>query len=193
MAAPAWAEAQLALTGALRLARGDRAGMAYLNISIGGFWRSFHAAVLCYPLYLILIAFPAAGAHAVRPDNFDGLVVETIHYVVSWVAFPLLILPLTDWLGRSNRFVAFMVAYNWCQVPVTVLFTAVALAGGSGLLPVEAAALADLAAAVAALVYEWYIARVALGVTGLRALLVVAVDIVLATLLTQISTSLYSA
>jgi hypothetical protein len=58
MATPAWAEARLALTGALRLARGDARGLACFDPSEAGFWHSFRAAVLCYPLYLILLSFP---------------------------------------------------------------------------------------------------------------------------------------
>jgi hypothetical protein len=58
MATTALAEAWLALTGALRLARGDPGGMACFDASEEGFWHSFRAAVLCYPLYLILLAFP---------------------------------------------------------------------------------------------------------------------------------------
>ena len=51
MATAVWAEARLALTGALRLARGDPRGLACFDPSEDGFWHSFRAAVICYPLY----------------------------------------------------------------------------------------------------------------------------------------------
>jgi hypothetical protein len=188
--APAWAEARLAVIGALRLARGDAAGLSCFDPTLDGFWRSFRAGVLSYPLYLILLSFPIAGTPPV--SGLDGFVIETIHYVVSWVAFPLLVLPLADRLGRGSRFLGFMVVYNWCQLPLTVLFALVALAGGAGLLSPDATSLADLAAAALALVYEWYIARVGLMLDGVRAVLVVVLDILLATVLTQISTALYA-
>ena len=35
------------------------------------------------------------------------MIVETIAYVISWVAFPLLILPLARWVGREDRFFPF--------------------------------------------------------------------------------------
>ena len=41
-----WAEAWLALNGALRLARGDRGGLACFDRSHDGFWRSFRAAAI---------------------------------------------------------------------------------------------------------------------------------------------------
>jgi hypothetical protein len=111
--------------------------------------------------------------------------------VISWVAFPLLMLPLARWLDRENRFLAFMVAYNWSQIPQTVLFVSVGLDGAAGLLPPSAARLAGLVAIGAVFVYEWYIARVALAVTGIQATLVVIVDLLLGTVLSRVADSLY--
>ena len=130
MAAAAYAEVRLALTGALRLARGDARGLDCFNQTEEGFWHSFRAAVLCYPLYLILLSFPIqVGDTVVEVDVGRYFAVETIHFVISWVAFPLLMLPLVDRLGRSQRYFGFMVAYNWCQVPQTLVFAFVALLG----------------------------------------------------------------
>jgi len=191
MATAAWAEVWLALSGALRLARGDPGGLACFDASEEGFWHSFRAAVMCYPLYLILLAFPIELGTPPPLDTWHVLAVETIHYVIAWVAFPLLMLPLVDWLQRSDRYFRFMVAYNWCQVPQTAVFTAVALAGAIGLLSGQGMLIADLVVGVAALVYEWYVARVALAVSRLRAALVILVDVVLATVLSHISATLY--
>jgi hypothetical protein len=119
------------------------------------------------------------------------LAVETIHYVISWVAFPLLMLPLADWLQRGDRYFGFMVAYNWCQVPQIVLFTAVALLGAAGALSAEGMLIADLIVGIAALVYEWFVSRVALAVTRPRAALVILADVGLATLLSHVSAALY--
>jgi hypothetical protein len=191
MAGSAWAEAWLALTGALRLARADPGGMACFDKSETGFWHSFHAAILCYPLYLILLAFPIEFGTPAEVDTFRLFAVETIHYVISWVAFPLLMLPLVDRLRRGDRYFDFMVAYNWCQVPQTVVFAAVALAGGVGLLSAQGMLVGDLIAGLAALVYEWYVSRVALAVSGPRAALVILADVILATVLSHISAALY--
>src|SRR3984885_633972 len=191
MATAAWAEARLALTGALRLARGDPRGLACFDPSEDGFWHSFRAAVICYPLYLILLAFPIELGQVPEVDAFRVLAVETIHYVISWVAFPLLMLPLVDWLQRGTRYFGFMVAYNWCQLPQMALFAAVALVGGAGLLSPMGVLIADLIVGIAALAYEWYISRVALAVSRPKAVLVIVVDVVLASVLSHISASLY--
>jgi len=103
----------------------------------------------------------------------------------------LLILPLVDRLQRGNRYFGFMVAYNWCQVPQTVLFAAIALLGGLGIISAEGMLIADLIAGFAALVYEWYVSRVALAVSGAKAALVILVDMILATVLSHVSATLY--
>jgi hypothetical protein len=191
MTVPPWIEVQLALGGALRLAVGDRRGLGCFDISLDGFWRSFRAAALCFPLYLILVAFRVSAVQWERSGVPVALIVESIDYVISWVAFPLLILPLTRLLGRESRFLAFMVVYNWSQIPQTALFVLVTLDGASGLLTPGSAAFARLAAALAVLVYEWYIARVTLAVTGAQAMLVVIADLLLNSALGRVAASLY--
>jgi hypothetical protein len=191
MTVPPWIEVQLAVGGALRLAVGDRRALGCFDTSLDGFWRSFRAAALCFPLYLILVAFRVSAAEWSRSGVLVVLVVETIGYTISWAAFPLVILPLTRLIGRESRFLAFMVVYNWSQIPQTVLFVIVALDGAGGLLTPASLAFARLGAAAAVLVYEWYIARVALTVTGAQAMLVVIADLVLNSALGRVAASLY--
>jgi hypothetical protein len=116
---------------------------------------------------------------------------ETIHWVISWAAFPLLVLPIVDWLQRGDRFLRFMTAYNWSQVPQTIVFAAVALLGGAGIFSANAMLSVDLILGIATLVYEWYIARVALALSSGRAALIILADVVLAVVLTHVSRALY--
>ena len=191
MTVPAWTEVQLAVGGALRLARGDPRGLGFFDTSIDGFWRSFRAGLICYPFFLILLAFRVSAAHWEASGVMRIVIVETIGYVISWVAFPLLMLPLSRWLGREDRFLPFMVAYNWSQLPQTALFVILAADTASGLLPHAVAQFADFAAAVAVLLYEWYIARVALAVSSSQAVPVVLLDLVLGSVLSRITEALY--
>jgi len=188
---PAWIEVQLAVGGALKLARGDRRGLDFFDTSIDGFWRSFRAALICYPFFLVLLSFRVAAPDWAASGIPRILAVETIGYAISWVAFPLLVLPLARRLGREDRFLAFMVAYNWCQVPQTLLFVILGADTASGLFPAEFAQVAEFAAAVAVLVYEWYIARVALAVSPGQAVPVVLLDLLLGTVLGRVTTALY--
>ncbi|HEX4185991.1 MAG TPA: hypothetical protein VHY78_09030, partial [Stellaceae bacterium] len=133
-----WVEVQLALTGCLRLARGDRGGLSCFDRSLDGFWRSFRAAVICYPLYLVLLAMRVTVAEWQQSGGWRIVTVETIGYVVAWVAFPLLMLNVVRWIGRAPRFFDFMVPYNWCQVPQSALFVLVGLESASGVLGTQA-------------------------------------------------------
>ncbi len=154
MTVPAWIEVQLAVGGALKLARGDRRGLGFFDISIDGFWRSFRAALICYPFYLVLLGFRVAAPYWAASGVPRIVAVETIGYAISWVAFPLLVLPLTRWLGREDRFLAFMVAYNWCQVPQTLLFVILGADTASGLFSAQFAQFAEFAAAVGLLIHR---------------------------------------
>jgi len=187
----AWVELQLALTGCLRLARGDRGGLSCFDRSLDGFWRSFRAAVICYPLYLVLLAMRVSVAEWQTSGGWRIVMVETIGYVVAWVAFPLLMLNVVRWIGREHRFFEFMVPYNWCQVPQSALFVLVGLESASGILSIQASQAIDIVAALATLVYEWFIARVALDTTGLVAVFVVMVDLVLGVLISHVTGRLY--
>src|SRR5579871_4694246 len=139
MTLPPWVEVQLAMGGALRLACGDRRGLGFFDASIEGFWRSFRAAAICYPLYLLLLVFDLEPSVWQRHGAVTIVSVRTIAYVIAWVGYPLLALPLTRWLGREQRFLAFMVAYNWSQVPQTLLFVLIGIDAATGLLPASGA------------------------------------------------------
>jgi hypothetical protein len=192
MSVSAWVETQLAIGGALKLARGDARGLGFFDTSLDGFWRSFRAALICYPAYLALLAMRMPSPPWESAGIGRIILVESIAFVISWTAFPLLMLSLSRGLGRENRFLAFMVAYNWCQVPQTVLFLIIGLDMATGLLPGGAGDAVGLAAALAVMVYEWYIARLALAIPAIQAVLVVLLDLVLGTALSRVAESLYS-
>ncbi len=96
MAAVGWVpELRWALAGCWRLATGDRGGLACFDRSLDGFWRSFRAAFLSYPLYLVLLMMRVSPEQWQAAGGGRIVAIETIGYVIAWVAFPLVIL-----LGR---------------------------------------------------------------------------------------------
>jgi hypothetical protein len=192
MAATTWRdEVRSALVGSFRLAKGDRSGLTYFDRSLDGFWRSFLAAFLSYPFYLVLLTMRVSLGQWEAAGSLRVVLVETIAYVIAWVAFPLVMLSVARWIGREHRFFDFMVPYNWCQLPQSVLFVLVGLESESGILGDPVAQAIEVAAAVAVLVYEWYIARVALETSAGAAILVVVVDLVLGVIVSRAAGSLY--
>lgn len=182
-------EIRLALAGTMQLARGDAGGLTWFEASIEGFWRSFRAALICYPMYLLLLSFRVTQAQLGASSVPRIVAVETIGYAIAWLAFPLLVLPLARLLDRESRFLLFMVAYNWSQVPQTVLFVIVAIV--AAIVPSGLAQTIEIAAAIAVVVYEWFIARVALLVPPAPATLVVLIDILLGTVVNRVTLGLY--
>jgi hypothetical protein len=187
----ALAEGWLALTGAWRLARGDRGGLTCFDRSLDGFWRSFRAAVITYPLFLVLLTMRVSVAECQRSGGLRIVIVETIAYVIAWVAFPLIMLALTRGIGRAQRFFDFMVPYNWCQLPQSALFVLVGVGTESRMLGQRTGVSLDIVAALATLVYEWYIARVALEIPGSTAAFIVLIDIFLGVFISHIAGNLY--
>jgi hypothetical protein len=191
MPTAAWLEVRMAFVGVLRLARGDRGGLSCFDRTLDGLWRSFRAALIAYPLYLLLLSMRVSVAEWQRSGGLWIVAVETIAYVIAWVAFPLIILSVTRWMDRAHRFFDFMVPYNWSQVPQSALFVMVGFESESGVLGSPAASIIEVAAALGVLAYEWYIARVALDTTGYAAAFIVFVDLVLGTFINHIAGTLY--
>src|SRR5271165_5083196 len=186
-----WTEVRWAMTGCLRLARGDRRGLEYFDRSLDGFWRSFMSAFFSYSFFLILLTMRVGLAGWKAAGGLPIILIETIGYVISWTAFPLIMLSVLRWIGREHRFFDFMVPYNWCQLPQSILFVIIGLQSESGALGSPVSQTLEFAAAIAVLVYEWYIARVALETNGGAATLVVLVDLVLGVVVTRAAGGLY--
>ena len=174
------------LYGALHLARGDTSGMAFFNATEQGFWRSFTAAILIAPLFALLLTIRyhvnEAGVSLLR---FTAI--ETIAYVVSWVAFPLLLFHLTDILGIGHRFIRYIVAYNWASVLQNLLYLPFALLVEAHLVQGAGSTFFGIILFGLVLLYTWFVTRTALEVTNLLAAGLVMIDLVLSIFINTIT------
>jgi len=163
------------VVGALRLARGDVGGLEHFDDTIERFWRSFWAAVVCAPLFvIILLSLPQDGQ---IKDWTRYFLVATANYAIAWTLWPLVMVYLTQWIDRPNHFYRYMQAYNWAQVVGTTFKTLiVALAGGSG---GQGLGVLLTFATLAILFYEWFITRAALQVSSIQAAGIVVFNLVL--------------
>jgi hypothetical protein len=175
--------------GAWRLARLDSAAMALFERSPAGVWRSFVGAILAFPGFLLAEAWYVAPARWVVPGPTDVLILLTLAYVAARVVFPLIILPFCDWIGRQEQGLDLIIAYNWSLVLQSALAVSVVFAART--LPEGVAGLFALAAGMASLGYEWFIARTALEAGGVAATAVVLIDLVLAAALRWAAQGLY--
>ena len=167
-------EAAFALSGALRLARMDPGGLDHFDTSIAGFWRSFYAAVVVVPVYLVLMGFYAALS-PVDAGPVRWVLVEAIAYVLEWTAYPLAMVYIARRLRCSDNYIRYIVAHNWANVLGVVLFLPVA-----ALAAINPALVGLLCMAVSAvLVYKGYVARTALAITGQEAAVLMVFNLVL--------------
>jgi hypothetical protein len=165
-------EIQAAMTGALRLAQMDRGGLAFFDRSSTGFWRSFYAASLVLPIYILTLLLIGR-----MPPDAGGWALEGIAYAISWLAFPCLMLTLVELMDREARYFDYMVPYIWASVPQNGLLMLVAVINATGVIPPEIGKLLGLSAFFSILAYKWYIAQIGLDISGRAALGLVVVDV----------------
>lgn len=191
---PSAQEIRASLRGALRLFLFDPHGVAYFNVTIEGFWRSFFAAVLIAPLYFTIVVIErdlakglidaglVTGPVAV-PTLKQTLVAEAFAYPANVVAFPLAMVGIARILKVTGRYVPYVIAYNWSSVIVVTLRLLPLALFASGLLGAGAAATPIFVTFLVVLIYRWYLARVALGVGGATAFALVLIDLMLVLLI----------
>ena len=173
--------------GVWRLAHFDPQGMAFIDRTIEGFWKSFFSAVIVLPGYVALMAL----ARDNQPGEIAGaplwrvVTIEGIAYVISWVAFPLAMIVIADLLDRRTRYIGFIVAANWSAVvQIAVLLPAAAIYAATG----NALVLMLYVVLWSGIfVYAWFIARTAMDIPGLAAVGIVLLSFVIDILIDGIS------
>ncbi len=179
-------EAFNSLYGAYRLARFDAGGMAYFETTVGGFWRSFVAAALVAPLYaMMLVQSFAEGRLPGHPLRVA--LIEVIAYVIGWVVFPLVMAWLVKVFEREERYIGYIVAYNWAAVLQNGLFLPLVMATETGGTPGDPAQAMVMVALVMIMVYGWFIARTALDIPTSTAAGLVILDLVLGLLVSTVA------
>jgi len=172
------ADVAAALHGLFRLVRFDKEGLEYFDASVEGFIKSFWVAAVLLPPYLLIMVFADVALSegpTLAPQLARYVIVEALAYVVDWVAFPLVLLTLADYLGVNARVLHFLVPFNWFQLIIVLAFLPLDLLIALGLLPDGLIAIVSLGLIGGWLAYTTFQARhglqvpwwSAFGVTGL--------------------------
>lgn len=175
-------EIRRSIQGAWLLARGEVHGLDLFDLSVEGFWRSFAAAFLLAPAYVVLLV-----EHHARigwPERLGGAVLaDFVAYICGWIVFPCAAVFLTRLLGLTGRYVPLIVANNWASVVQTALYTPLVVL--SAVLPAPLRAMLLFAATVAALIYQWFVTRTALDTTSDIAFGLVVINVLLGILVSR--------
>jgi hypothetical protein len=165
--------------GTWRIARLDPNALAYFNLTIDGFWRSFAALVLVAPFYIGFLAL-SYGHHpglelptspAVSMEWY--VTVKLAAFAAGWLIFPLVMVAMTRLLDLTPTYVQYIIVWNWSNVLEMVVILPALIFFLSGALPGQTAAMILMAAHVTMLFYGYLVAR-----TGLRCKPVTAIGIV---------------
>jgi hypothetical protein len=189
-------EIRRALEGALRLFLFDAGGLRYFNMSIAGFWRSFLATLIAAPLIMVVVVLQDALVRATaEPDMAVAplatkLGVEIFTYPVGVVLFPIAMIGLSRLLKVTDRYVPYIIAYNWSSVVTALIGLFPLLLFATGFADARSSVAALLGINLVIVVYLWFIARASLAVSGLTAAGLVAIDVLLSFLLEGIADQL---
>ena len=159
------------LRGAVLRARGKAVGIDFTCLSPAGAARSFWAALICLPAF-VLLRLVSGAAGEVGTDPLRFLVAELSGFACSWAGYALASYWLAARAGLLARWPRFIAAWNWANI---VQYVALLV-----LLPVPPGMVATwlgIAAFGYAMWLEWFVAREALGVNAFQAATFVALDL----------------
>ncbi len=186
---PPLREVVYSLYGAYRLALMDAQGMVFFNRTVDGCIRSFWAAAIVIPAYIVLVLMRVEGDSA-NISLVHFMTVEIIAYAISWTAYPLIMDDLARMLECSDRYPAFLVAYNWSSpLQMLVYLPAMALSESGLLVPALGDTVATMAT-IMVLLYQWFVTQTALKVSGFTAAGLVILDLVLSVFITGAADSM---
>ena len=113
--------------------RFDKRGLGYLVISDEHFWKSFFAAVLCYPgaYFISTLQEPEI---ATTLDPFAVLLIDTLFYLVSWLIYPVFMHALLVLHNKQDNYKLFIISFNWLQVWQIIFLVCLHTLTNSGLL-----------------------------------------------------------
>lgn len=169
--------------GAWAIMRGRPEGLARLDLSLEGFWRSFAAILLLVPFALLALIsqqrLVAASGEAPGALSGGGLAVEAVALLADWFTFPLVFALLARPLGLGARYVPFIVARNWAAVIIAAMVAVVHAMHVLGLVPSPVAPFLLFAAIALALRFSYVIARTTLAVSAGVAIPLVILDLLI--------------
>ena len=166
------------LFAAWRMLLRDGRAVALFDDSVPGVVKSFFCAAVVLPGYIVILSVGPSPIPA-EVSGFRVVSVEAIAYVVSWVAWPLLMAPVARGLDRDANYCRYIVAYNWSAGPQILILLVVVLLSASGLLPRDVLVLVNLAALAVVLFYHLFILRTALEVSPYVAIALVVGEFML--------------
>ena len=177
-----------AMTGSFRLAKRDPSGLAFFDVGIEGFWRSFLVIVPIAPFYLLYAVQDVRISQEIDPQgvfivtNAGFIAAKITLLLLDWLVFPIAMVFITRLLVLWPRYIPFIAVYNWSSLFVIAILAPPALFYVLGIISAQTVTTFNLFATIFVLYYRWYVAKNVLETAALTAALVVAFDLILSLL-----------
>jgi hypothetical protein len=180
---------QRSVDAAARLALRDTQAMESFDLTVDGYFRSFAAMIVALPLYVglnygwetIVITYAKAiGDQHTAALSFDvsDFALYTLDYLLSWLAFPVVMVFVLRFLGLTARYSALVIAYNWGTIIVFLLDVPAVALFGLGVISAFQALALQLIIFGFGLYYRFFVAMTALQSKPSVALAVALIDFI---------------
>ena len=156
------------LYAAFRFVTFDRSAERLLGKSRVAFWWSFLGPLLALPGFLLFNAL-FVGTLGEEVPGALALLSGAIGYGLGVLAVPLVLAFLSDAFERPDNWIPAVIALNWAGFIETAIVLFFVALYATGMFPAALGGFLLLAAMIFCLVYEWFVARTALGISGLAA------------------------
>ncbi|WP_068083418.1 hypothetical protein [Polycladidibacter stylochi] len=188
MQLPSLREAQLAIIGSWRIFLGKPGALAFFDLSLKGFWRSFAAIIMVAPLYYIslqsgikMLSDPnlAGSSTQITADFSSFYALQTLVLVLDWIAYPLVLALLAGSLNIQKAYFAYIATYNWSTLLLLLPHAALSLLYLLGLLPAMVLIMLSLPIVGWSLYFRYILTRYVTGIAIGPALGLVALGFLL--------------
>ena len=164
--------------GAWRLARFDAGGRQYFDDAPDAALRSFFAAVLVAPAYLISLLLQGSQASDIEP--LTAVLVFLLAYSLEWTVFPVVVYYVCQAIDRQQAFFRYLSAINWASMISHHLLLVLTLLVVGGVIPASIVSLVSFAFHAYLMAYLWFITRHCLEVSAPAAVGFVALSFFIA-------------
>lgn len=156
----------------------DESGLSFFEQSYAGFVRSFFPALILAPLHAVHHA-AVYMSESPTPSLPVTVIVESLTYIVSVTLFPFVMLYVARFLGKSDRYYAYIVPYNWLQLPVGLILLPLTIMTDFHFVSTDAASALNLIVLGLYVMYGTFLALIALDMSTSTAFGIVVLDILL--------------
>lgn len=124
---PSLGEVSVALYGAWRLMRFDPDGINYFQTTRDAFWKSFYAAVICLPGFVIVVLAANTGSAA----PLGAILRYCLSFVAGLLIMAAIVQAVCEAIDRQKHFIRCIVAINWSSVLQIYLISPIFLFGAA--------------------------------------------------------------